>query len=180
MQKNGLNELLYQELIFLKPHLTERFFELRLDEEIIGTIRFPKLTGTIAEAHFLDYIWTFKRMGFWHPYISIRKPDNPEDFLRLPFSNKWGGLLMFKRADGQILELTNISFWQQIWAWLKHDKTILIEFHITIGLKNRAKVVIRQIDDPEETILLLALGCYALSTYGWDDDASGAMTSAFY
>lgn len=180
MSLTALHDLLYQELIFLKPQLTERYFELRLQEDLIGTIRFPKLTGTIAEVRFLDQTWTFKRMGFWHPYVSIRKQGSTEDHMRLPLSNKWGGLLMFKRADGQILELTNISFWHQIWAWLKHDKTILIEFHITIGLKNRAKVLIRQIDDPEETRLLLALGCYALSTYGWDDDAGGALTSVGY
>ncbi len=100
--------------------------------------------------------------------------------MHLPFSNKWGGLLNYKRPDGQVLDLINVSFWHQIWAWQKFDRTILIEFQIRIGLKNRATVIVKQADDAAETVLLLALGCYALSSYGWDDDAAGALAATNY
>ncbi len=175
---SSVDELLYHELQFSKPHLAERFFELRSQDQRVGSVRFTKLTGTIAEIDFLGRQWSFKRMGFWHPYISIRRKGSMDDDLHLPFSNKWGGLLNYKRQDGQVLDLMNVSFWHQIWAWQKYDKTVMIEFQIMTGLKDRAKIIIKEIEDPDETVLLLALGCYALSSYGWDDDATGALAAA--
>jgi hypothetical protein len=162
-----------KEILIYKPKMMLYSFEFRLGEECIGKLGFPKALGTLAEAEILGKQWTFKRVGFWHPTITIRTPGSPTDSLRIPLSGLWGRMLLMSLPDGRMYELKMTGLWNAKRIWMRQQRS-LIEFGKCSGLKKYA--VVRLMEEDPETPLLVALGAYCLVMQDWDDGA--AVTAA--
>jgi len=67
-------------ILIMKPKMTRSFYELIRGEEIIGSITFPKTFGTLAEVKLFEEEWSLKRMGFWKPYITVRRQNEAQDY----------------------------------------------------------------------------------------------------
>jgi hypothetical protein len=114
-------------------------------------------------------------MGFWKPYITVRRKDDTRDYFQIPFSGKWQGLLTLTTQTGELYELSQIGFWNPKWVWMKQE-TVLMEFDIKSGVKKYAELIIREQD--ELMNLLLIIGAYGMIMKGWDDGASTAAITA--
>jgi len=158
-------------ILIMKPKMTRSFYELTHGEETIGSINFPKTFGTLAEVKLFDEEWSLKRVGFWKPYITVRRKDDPRDYFQIPFSGKWQGLLTLTTHTGELYELSQTGFWNPKWVWMK-QKTTLMEFDIKFGMKKYAELIIREQD--ELMNILMIIGAYGLIMQGWDDGASSA------
>ena len=162
-------------LLIVKPKITRSFFEVTRGQEIIGSITFPKTFGTLAEVKLFEEEWSFKRMGFWKPYITVRRRDATQDYMQVPFSSKFQGLLSFSTKHGESYELTQTGFWHPKWVWNKQKKT-LIEYDLKFGIKKYAEAIIREND--ELLPLLLMIGSYGLIMQGWDETAATTVVIA--
>ena len=118
-------------ILIMKPKMTRSFFELTRGEENIGSIAFPKAFGTLAEVKLFEEEWSLKRMGFWKPYITVRRQNATQDYMQVPFSGKFQGLLSFSTQHGESYELTQTGFWNPKWVWIK-QKRALIEFDLKL------------------------------------------------
>jgi hypothetical protein len=163
-------------ILIVKPKITRSCYELTLDEKVIGSFLFPKTFGTLADVTLFGEEWSLKRMGFWKPYITVRRKTSDQDYLQVPFSGKWQGLLSLTMPDGRSYELGQTGFWNPKWVWTKYN-VALMEFDLKSGLKKYAEVTIREQD--QLLNLLLVIGVYGLIMQGWDEAASaGAATAA--
>ena len=162
-------------ILIMKPKKTRSFFELTRGEENIGSITFPKTFGTLAEVKLFEEEWSLKRVGFWKPYITVRRQNATQDYMQVPFSGKFQGLLSFSTQHGESYELTQTGFWNPKWVWIK-QKRALIEFDLKFGMKKYAEAIIR--DKDEILPLLLMIGSYGLIMQGWDDAAAATAVIA--
>jgi len=162
-------------ILIMKPKMTRSYYELTHGEELIGSITFTKAFGTLAQVKIVDEEWSLKRMGFWKPYITVRRKDETRDYYQIPFSGKWQGLLTLTTHTGDLYELSQTGFWNPKWAWMK-QKTVLMEFDLKFGMKKYAELIIRE-QDPLMNMLLI-VGAYGMIMQGWDDGASSAAITA--
>jgi hypothetical protein len=160
-------------ILIMKPKMSRSFYELTHGKEIIGSITFPKTFGTLAEVKLFKEEWSLKRMGFWNPYINVRRQNAAQDYMQVPISGKFQGLLSFSTQNGESYELTQTGFWNPKWLWLKQQR-VLIEYDMKFGMKKYAEAIIR--DKDEMLTLLLMIGSYGLIMRGWDETA--AVTAA--
>lgn len=158
-------------ILIMKPKITRSYYEITSGEEIIGSINFPKTFGTLAQVKLFDEEWSLKRMGFWKPYITVRRMGDTLDYMHIPFSGKWQGLLTLTTHTGDFYELNQNGFWNPKWVWMK-QKTVLMEFDMKFGLKKYAQLVIKEQDALMN--LLLITGAYGMIMQEWDDGASSA------
>ena len=162
-------------ILIMKPKMTRSFNELTRGDEIIGTITFTKAFGTLAQVQLFDEEWSLKRMGFWKPYITVRRKDDTHDYFQVPFSGKWQGLLTLTTPNGDLYELSQFGFWNPKWVWMK-QKTVLMEFDLKFGMKKYAELIIREQDALMN--MLLIIGAYGMIMQGWDEGASSAAITA--
>jgi len=156
-------------ILIIKPKMTRSFYELTCGKEIIGSITFPKTFGTLAEVNLFEEEWSLKRMGFWKPYITVRRQNATQDYMQVLFSGKFQGLLSFSAQNGDTYDLTQTGFWNPKWVWMKQKRT-LIEYELKFGIKKYAEAIIR--DKDELLPLLLLIGSYGLIMQGWDEAAA--------
>ncbi|MEI6681527.1 MAG: hypothetical protein WCO44_02805 [Bacteroidota bacterium] len=162
-------------ILIIKPKMTRSFYNLTRGEDNIGTINFPKTFGTLAEVKLFEEEWSLKRMGFWKPYITVRRQNATQDYLQVPFSGKFQGLLAFSAQNGESYELTQTGFWNPKWVWIKH-KRALIEYDLKFGMKKYAEAIIWEKDDLLP--LLFMIGSYGLIMQGWDETAAATSVIA--
>ncbi len=160
-------------ILISKPKLSQELYELRTGDKVVGRIGFPKSFGTLAEAELFAESWTFKRMGFWKPCITVRLKSSDHDLMQIPFSGRKKGLLNFTGPEGETYILVKKSFWSSKWIWLKKDR-ILIEYSIKSGFKKFAEVVV--LENDERLHLLLMIGAYGLIMHGMDEVATVVAT----
>ncbi len=92
-----------------QPSAGRMEYELRSNGEIVATLKFRSMWGTLATAESGDGCWTFKRVGFWQNKASIRSCGSEVD-LAVFRNNTWdnGGTLEFQ--NGRRFKATT-NFW---------------------------------------------------------------------
>ncbi len=124
MQK--IMDLAQQPLKWTQPRMLKQEYELRTGDELVGTLKFRSLWGTLATAQSDDGCWTFKRIGFWQNKASIRVCDSETD-LALFQNNTWtsGGTLTF--SDGRRFKATT-NFWMTNYEFRSEADDPLVRF----------------------------------------------------
>jgi hypothetical protein len=61
-----------QELTWTRAGALQRTYELRAGAEVIATVRCAQWRGACAVVEAGDSCWTFRRVGFWHPRVTVR------------------------------------------------------------------------------------------------------------
>jgi hypothetical protein len=135
-----------------------RRHELRSEDEIVATLAFRSVFGTLATAEGADGCFTFKRIGFWRSRANIRECDSDADVAHFT-NNTWasGGTLEF--PDGARYKGTT-SFWKTRLEWKSEGEESLVSFHYGGVFMKKANVEIAPAarDDPH---------LHSLVTFGW-------------
>ena len=79
--------------LWTQPKATSRVFELHRKEEPFGTLEFRSMWGTLAISKDPIQEWSFKRVGFLTPHITVRMPDSDSDYALFDPKVFGGGML---------------------------------------------------------------------------------------
>jgi len=169
---------------WIQPETSKRFFELQSGKTILATLSFRSMWGTLALAETADGNWTFKRVGFLNPRVTIRMADQPQD-LAIYTPKFWGdGILSFQ--DGTSLSWKPINFWRTAWCFFDTNDSPLVDFHLgrekeklSDILKTQANIEIFFLGAYRRWLpVLLPFGMYLLKLYQEDSAAAVIATSS--
>jgi len=165
------------ELVWMQPRVMERAFELRSGEDVLGTLRWNSISGSLANAAAADGLWTFKRTGFFNPRITVRAQGSDLDFAQ--FTPNWKSEGNLQLSTGQNFRWMGIGFWRAQWAFTKPNGEHLLEIEPHSSWLKKTAVVK---PTPEgcripELSLLVLLGWYLVILRS-DDDSAGAAVAA--
>jgi hypothetical protein len=162
-------------LVWTQPKAMSRAYELRSGDAHMGHLRFEKSCGSLASAEVTSQKWSFKRVGFLSPRVTVRFP-NLEAELAV-FRPHWGsgGTLHF--ANGHQAQWRCANFWGSQWAFVGNDGRIVVRFSHHEGFFKASAQLDFDVSSATlpELPLLAALGWYLMILAA--DDAAVIATS---
>jgi hypothetical protein len=171
-----MKELVGRELKWIQPRATARDFELKDGEETVAMLEFRSTFGSLAAATTAEGRWSFKRVGFWTPHVTIR-PADTETEIALFRNRTWsaGGTLVLPNAEPI---RANTNFWQTAFDFIDERDQPLVRYRKVGGMFHLSSLV--EITPQGAGLELLPW----LVPFGWylaikmRDDASGAAAAA--
>jgi len=173
-----------QDLEWLQPKTLERYYELQAGPAQLATLTFHSAWGTLATAETAGGAWTFKRVGFLNPRVTVRVAGSPDN-LAVYQPKFWGdGTLTF--AGGLAFRWQPTNFWATEWAFTGAGDTPMVRFKSGAEKHKLSDIFKTQTVvelEPEESIqafasLLVALGMYLIILHQQDAAGAVAATSA--
>lgn len=114
-------------LYWVQPRAFDRRFELRAGEDLaVATLRFKSSFGTLATGEANGQSWTFKRVGFLNPRVTVRWAG-AEDDLAIYYP-RWQGDGTLEFADGRVFRWESINFWGTQWSFFDSSGEPLVTF----------------------------------------------------
>lgn len=172
-----------EHLSWVQPRATHQMFELRLKDDIYGTLHFPKSVGSLAEAETAVGKWTFKRVGFFTTRITVRRSGEENDLAVFkPNLMASSGILEF--AGGKNFQWQAANFWQTKFEFKDEAGEVIVTFRsgmedhkLKDWFKTQARVEISEEKyDFEELPVMILLGWYLIIVLQLDS-AAGAVVS---
>ena len=171
-------------LEWVQPKVFERNYELVSGETLVATLAFRSSFGTLAVAETAEGSWTFKRVGFLNPRISVRQVGGLDD-LALYRPRFWGGGdLAF--TGGPVVSWRSTDFWTTEWAFFDPVDQALLAFRpgrekerLADIFKSQATVEVSPVGAGSPHLSILAsLGMYLLVLHQDDTAAVISATGA--
>lgn len=157
---------------------------MKIGSARIASLAFRSFTGTFATAETASESWTFKRIGFLNPKITIRRANCEED-LAVYRPHVWGdGTIVF--ADGSVFVWKPTNFWAIEWSLIDpsgepvlHIKPGIAEKAITDLLKTQATFEVARTSSQTDLLPLFTTFCmYLFVIHQMDVSAASAATAA--
>lgn len=167
-----------------QPKGLDHFYELKAGQELLARLTFRSLFGTLATAETAEGSWTFKRVGFLNPRVTVRVASKEED-LAVYQPKFWGdGVLTFQ--DGRALSWKPVNFWRTDWSFFSDQEEAVLEFKSGVQEEKLRDIfktqytLTRHGTGPDRDILpiLATLGLYLIILHQQDSAATIAATSA--
>jgi hypothetical protein len=178
-----LSELSGLSAEWVQPKASVPSFHLRRGEMLFASLTFRSMLGTLATSQTSEGLWTFKRVGFLNPRVTIRVAG-AEDDLAVYHPKVWGdGHLAFK--TGRSFVWKPVNFWATDWAFTDAKETPLLRLKSGVEkeglrdlLKDQATLELLPASaGVEELSILVGLGTYLLILYRIDTAAAVAATA---
>ena len=157
-----------RELTWTRAGALQGTYELRAGAELVATARGLQWWGARAVVEAGDSCWTFRRVGFWHPRVTVRVVGSETDLATFTARGMGRGMLdpsptrRFQRV-ATIFSPTNPIQW----TWQQTDGTPLVLIRPYGLMKIRGKVEITPAAATlPELDLLVTLGWYLLP-FSW-------------
>jgi hypothetical protein len=168
-----ISDIISNEIAWVQPDWRKYEFEIRAGEDLIGSLAWEKIFGSLAIARSAAGVWTFQRGGFQQQWIAIRAEGQDWDIAR--FRLNWNGSSgLLTLHDGRQLRW-GISNLEWRWEWDETTPVISIKadpqqekIEGSIQIHPQAKWAIAP-------SLLALLGCYII-VLRWDE-MSAALAS---
>jgi hypothetical protein len=182
MQK--LSTVIGRQIHWIQPKALERRFELRAEDDLVATLRFETAFGTLATAQAAGASWTFKRVGFLNPRVTVREAGTELD-LAIYQPKFWGdGWLVF--PGGRVFHWKSTNFWGTQWGFADSYEDLLFALKPGVDkpklsnlFKTQALVEVEsQAYALPELSLLVLLGWYLVILHQDDVAAASAATTA--
>ncbi len=156
----AIDEVADQELNWSQPAVRRQHFELQAGADTVARLDFSG--GTLASAETGRGSWTFKREGFWHPRITVRRPGSDVDVAQ--FQPGWSGGGILQVPSRSPTRFNSANLWRSQWSWHDETGTELIQFKVKQGLMRTQGVVLVRPPgrDSDQLDLLAVLGWYLL------------------
>jgi hypothetical protein len=119
-------------LRWTQPRTMTRHFELRADADVLATLTFVTMFGSLAKGESADGCWTFKRGGFIRTHVTVRECQAQED-LAIFRNNTWSGGGTLELPDGRRYA-ANSNFWQTRYDIRTIDETPVVTFERIRGM----------------------------------------------
>jgi hypothetical protein len=182
---DDIGRALSSTLHWVQPKAFHRCFELRRGEHVVGTLEFRSACGSLALAVTSAGRWTFKRVGFFSPRVTVRREGEETDLAL--YRARWTGtegILEFPDRRTYMWKAAN--FWATQFGFHRADGGPLVTFSSGSGeggLSNLFKSQARVEMPPaarkaEEVPLLVVLGWYLMVLQREDAAGSAASVAA--
>lgn len=149
------------QLTWIRQSSDGRVYELRSGEDQVAVLRWEKPAGSLAQAETTEGKWTFKRIGFLQPRLSVRSAGSEQDLAWFEPGVGGGGAVHL--ASGHIFRWSS-NFWRAEWAWLnaagKHGVKLHREF--SAGEREGKVEIERGVLPERELPILVILGWYVI------------------
>ena len=167
-------------LQWVQPKALTRRYELRGGDHLYAALDFRSSMGTLAVAETSEGAWSFKRVGFLHPQVTVRLDGSEQDIAVYHPRFFGGGKIQI--GSGTALQWKSANFWSTKWGITDAADAPVMEFSQGIGgkaisdlFKTQVSVEIQwhgAFDIP--LVALASLGMYLLLLQ--ESDASSAAT----
>lgn len=133
-----------------QPNALTRYHELRSDGGLYATLKWKKMFGSLAVGECREGSYSFKRGGFLHPFVTVRRGDSDVNLAVMRFRSGSvlvnmalgpGGVLEF--GTGERFEFNRLSFWKSRWAFTDESGNALVVVDRRIRGKPTGRVYIR-------------------------------------
>jgi hypothetical protein len=152
-------------------------FELRSGDELHGKLRWEKAFGSLASATSDDGEWTFKRVGFLNPRVTIRQPGSDLDIAI--FKPGWTGSGVLEFPNGRRFQWEHKDFWRLEWIFEEAGQELMRLKSKAGSLKMKVGVDLSpSVKNLPEASLLASLGMYLLVLMRDDSAAASSSTAA--
>jgi len=161
-----------------QPSAFTRSYELVSGDDVLATLVFPKVFGSLADARWGSEAWTFKRQGFLHPRVTVRRPDSDVDIAM--YEPNWTGRKAILRGPGSRLTMfVAASLFGSEHLWKTPEDVALVSL-VSRGITHAgASVEVTAAGARDDQIkLLILLGWYVIRLAHEDAAASSAAVIA--
>ncbi len=150
-----------------------RYWELLAGGEPVATLKMEKITGSLATATCAEGEWTFKRSGFLHVRVHLRRAGSEQDIAI--FYPRWTGSGTLEGPNGIRVQWFCKGFFQAQWGWLTDTGTeILTMTSSSSFLKHMADVQIAPGSFSRQDLPLLILFGFYLTVLMTEDAAAAS------
>lgn len=104
-----------------------RGYELRRDNQTIGTLRQPSMWCPNYVAATRDQNWIIRRSGFWGNHAEIRDAASQQPVAA--FKSAWGGKGTLVFADGQTFLSVTRGCWHPVWTVTTDTGQPVLQLH---------------------------------------------------
>lgn len=173
-----------QDLHWVQPKAMERRFDLMGVTQRFATLEFPSAFGSLASAWTADGAWTYKRVGFFSPRVTVRVEGSENDLAI--YRPRWTGMQgTLEFAGGQGYVWNTVNFWGTRFQFADANGQPVIAFQTGVGegkfsdfFKTQAQVEIDPgaLGNPDLPVLA-TIGFYLIILHH-DDSAAAASAAA--
>lgn len=171
-----MNDHLDRLLRWEQPRALKRSYELRAGDAVLGDLTWTKTFGTLAEGTVDGTTFTFKRSGFLHPYVTVRKVPFEEDVARLQLSFNGSGAL--ETNEGKRYLLQKLSFWKNEWGMQDESGNLLMTVKVPTRLRRVGEVEVSESGRGDPHLPMLALLLWYVVAQALDEMAAAAAGGA--
>lgn len=172
------------EIYWRQPHTFERSFILGSQEFEFASLIFQSAFGSLAIATTAEESWSFKRVGFFNPRVTVRRKDEEID-LGI-YRPRWTGSEGTLELGGRSFVWKSVNFWATQFVFTDSQAGELMRFRqgnaeskLTDIFKEQARVEIASHAwEMSELPILISLGWYLIILHQDDSAAVVAATTA--
>jgi hypothetical protein len=171
-----LREISQSDLLWSRPKLFSRRYELRFGEEVAATLEFGGCFTSQASAFIDGATYGLHRTGILSKRITLTGP--PQESILGVLEQRWAGGGTLRLASGSEYEWAKGNFWSTTWRFSRESEPAVIEFSAIGPLTSATRVRIAPTPSWNPDLPLLAIiGWYALLMKR-QDDAAGVVAGA--
>jgi hypothetical protein len=147
-----------------------RNYELKLNHEVVGTLKRPSFWSSNFIAETQHGRWTFRRGGWLGSGAQIVDSASQQAIATLTSGWGCGGTLTF--ADGQTFRLECHGWWRPVWSVIAESGEPLLRLHTR---EKTVEVLSRAVPDSRLSLLIMFIWYRKLQAE--EDAASAAMVA---
>ncbi len=154
-----LDEFKFIELNWMQMNSCKREYELKFDDELLGTLDWKSWYSSKAVGKTADGEWTIKKTGVFQPKVTIRNQGEKKDLAVINYDSYGKATLKFN--TGETYNMKYVNMWDGTIGWYDDDK-LLIEFKMVMSFDKRVMNVAFFSKDVsrERMSMLMLLGTY--------------------
>jgi hypothetical protein len=104
-----------------------RGYELRVNDEVVGTLRRPSFWSMTFVAETAEGRWKFRRGGFWRTGTEILDESSQQQIAT--FKSGWSSAGTLTFADGQKFRVERKGLWRQVWSVMTESGQPVLRWH---------------------------------------------------
>lgn len=121
----SIRDLAGQTTVWRQPSPLRQEFEMTSGDEVVATLRWKKMGGTLAIARTPEGTWSFKSSGFLTPRVTVRLPNSDYDFGTFSAGTNGAGVL--ESLGDQKFPWRCVNFMQNAWAFFDDEGNKLLQ-----------------------------------------------------
>ena len=126
-------------------------FELKQDDQLLGTLKRPRMWSSEFTAAIHNQGWLIRRSGFWGNKGEILDAASQQQIAA--FKSAWGGKTSVLFVDGQVFFIVTRGLWHPVWTVRMQSSQLVLTLQAhekTVELHADATI-------PADRLLLLVL-----------------------
>lgn len=147
-------------LQLVKPEVTKRYFEVSMGNSRYASVDLLHDEGTLVRLETASGSYTIKRMGFFIPYITLRKESEDND-LAISWLDLAGKTTI--SLNDNTYSFKRYDLWKNQWVWTNEKNRPIVRYKLAIEGTLRGEIEVSNDSFYSEDLeLLIALGAYYL------------------